>query len=96
MKVLDFLIFAYTVSLKSAKRRIEETGENMEKKGFYEIHCPQCGKEFRTRKGKPRTLKQWQSSLMNHLTASEQHHLETEKAKSVIAKHFKLLDSTFS
>jgi hypothetical protein len=67
----------------------------MEKKRFSEIHCPQCGKEFRVRKGKPRTLKQWQASLMMHLTASTKHHLETEKAKAVIAKQFKLLDSTF-
>jgi hypothetical protein len=67
----------------------------MEKKRFSEIHCPQCGKEFRTRKGKPRTLKQWEIALMNHLTISTKHHLEPEKAKSIIAKQFKLLDSTF-
>ena len=67
----------------------------MEKKRFTEIQCPLCAKQFRVRKGKPRTLKQWQASLMMHLTVSTRHHLEPEKAESVIAKYFKLLDSTF-
>ena len=67
----------------------------MEKKRFTEIQCPLCAKQFRVRKGKPRTLKQWEIALMNHLTISTKHHLEPEKAKSVIAKQFKLLDSTF-
>lgn len=65
---------------------------DLEKKRFSEIHCPLCEKKFRVRKGKPRTLKQWEITLTVHLMTSSKHHMESEKAKSVIAKYFKSLE----
>jgi len=64
----------------------------LEKKRFSEIQCPICEKQFRIRKGKPRTLKQWEITLTVHLIASKKHHLEPEKTRSVIAKYFKSLE----
>lgn len=64
----------------------------MGQKGFSEIQCPLCEKQFRVRKGKPRTLKQWRISLIVHLTASLNHRLTLEQAESVIAKYFKSLE----
>ena len=64
----------------------------LEQKRFSEIQCPLCKKHFRVRKGKPRTLKQWEIALTVHLIASLKHRLEPEKAKSVIAKYFKSLE----
>jgi len=61
-------------------------------KRFSEIHCPLCGDEFRVRKGKPRTLKQWRIALIIHLTASMKHHLTLDKAEAVIAKYFRSLE----
>jgi len=51
-------------------------------------------KQFRVRKGKSRTLKQWRISLMNHLLASTRHHLTIEQAESAIAKYFKSLEKS--
>lgn len=65
---------------------------DLKKKRVSEIHCPLCTKEFRVRKGKPRTLKQWRISLLVHLTASLNHHLTLDKAESVIVKYFKSLE----
>jgi len=62
-------------------------------KRFSEIQCPLCEKPFRVRKGEPRTLKQWRIALIVHLTASLKHHLTLDKAESIIAKYFKLLES---
>ena len=64
---------------------------NTQKK-FFEIKCPLCQKQFRVRKGKPRTLKQWRVSLMNHLIEFTGHHLTVEKSESLIAKYFKSLE----
>jgi hypothetical protein len=61
-------------------------------KRFSEIQCPICKKQFRVRKGKPRTLKQWRVALRVHLIAKPEHHLEPDKAESVIAKYFKSLE----
>jgi len=65
---------------------------DLKKKRFFDIHCPLCAKEFRVRKGKPRTLKQWRIALIMHLTASLNHHLTLDKAELVIAKYFKSLE----
>ena len=62
------------------------------KKRFSEIQCPLCMKQFRVRKGKPRTLKQWRIALIVHFTASLNHHLTLNKAESVIANYFKSLE----
>lgn len=64
------------------------------KKRFSEIQCPLCMKRFRVRKGKPRTLKQWRTALMNHLRASTRHHLTMEQAESIIDKYFKSLEGS--
>ena len=64
----------------------------LEKKRLSEVHCPLCSEGFRVRKGKPRTLKQWRTALMNHLHASLVHHLPLDKAESVIDRYFKSLE----
>lgn len=66
----------------------------MSKKRFSEIQCPLYEKQFRVRKGKPRTMEQWRVSLMNHLIASRRHHLTVEQAESVIATYFKSLEKS--
>lgn len=62
------------------------------KKRYSEIQCPLCDKQFRVRKGKPRTLRQWRISLIVHVTASLNHRLTLEQAEFVIAKYFKSLE----
>jgi len=61
----------------------------MTEKRLSEISCPLCGKIFRVRKGRPRTLKQWKVSLMVHLTASPQHRLVAEEADDVVNSYLK-------
>ena len=65
---------------------------DLEKKRFSEIQCPLCEKQFRVRKEKPRTLKQWRVSLFTHLIAKPEHQLKREEAESVIDKYFKSLE----
>ena len=54
-----------------------------------EILCPLCKKTFRAKKGKPRTLKQWEVSLMVHLIASPRHYLGREEARDVVNSYLK-------
>ena len=70
-----------------------DNGMSLREKKFSEIHCPLCTREFRIKKGNPRTLKQWRSALMVHLTASLIHHLPVDEAKSRIDKYLKSLSS---
>jgi hypothetical protein len=48
------------------------------------VSCPLCGRMFRVRTGKPRTLKQWKVTLMVHLIASPRHYKEPEEAESMV------------
>jgi hypothetical protein len=51
---------------------------------YARVSCSLCGKVLRTRKGKPRTQKQWRVALLAHLILSPEHDMKPEEAKRVV------------